>query len=220
MQKPSLAAGAAVFVKTIGRSPLKTRLAKDLGQERAHDFYKLSCQSIAEVLQTEPMGLKGYWAVAEGADAFIDWPSLKCLDQGLGGLGERMHKVYGDLLGRHDYAMLLGADAPQITAKILTKALNLASGGCFVLGPAADGGFYLLIGSQPIPLDLWLSVQYSSPHTRMELTERLKKIAPVKELETLTDVDELGDLIALKKELQECNKLTPSQSQMIPWLDQ
>ena len=41
---------AAIFVKTPGISPIKTRLAVGIGQANAESFYKMSCQATGEVL--------------------------------------------------------------------------------------------------------------------------------------------------------------------------
>ena len=59
----------ATFVKTPGISPLKTRLAKEIGEESAINFYNLSLNAIRNVLkaaeQESQKTLKPYWAVAE-----------------------------------------------------------------------------------------------------------------------------------------------------------
>jgi glycosyltransferase A (GT-A) superfamily protein (DUF2064 family) len=45
----------AIFVKTPGLSPVKTRLAEGIGQARAEAFYRLAVDAVAEVaLATEP----------------------------------------------------------------------------------------------------------------------------------------------------------------------
>ncbi len=51
----------AIFVKTPGVSPLKTRLAASLGQEKALHFYKLSLKCIISTL--EETAINPYWAV-------------------------------------------------------------------------------------------------------------------------------------------------------------
>ena len=56
---------AAVFVKTIGYSPLKTRLASGIGTLQADQFYRLACQSISEQLLEVSPTIQPYWAVAE-----------------------------------------------------------------------------------------------------------------------------------------------------------
>ncbi len=208
----------SIFVKTIGLSPLKTRLAKDLGTEQAQQFYRLSCEAIAEVIQRRAAKLKGYWAVAEGAQAWERWPTLECLDQGTGGLGERLHKIYAELLKSYQFVVLLGADAPQLSPGLLDVAMEQGADGSFVIGPATDGGFYLLLGSKPIPKECWLNVRYSTNQTRSELVKHLKKIAPVKEMGKLTDVDQMSDLEILAKELCVQDSLVPGQDRLAKWL--
>ncbi|SMF82552.1 TIGR04282 family arsenosugar biosynthesis glycosyltransferase [Pseudobacteriovorax antillogorgiicola] len=210
--------GAAVFVKTIGNTPLKTRLAKGVGEAHAHDFYRLSCAAVQSVLEQSP-GVKGYWSVAEGEVAFEHWAGLEAMGQGQGSLGERLDYVYQALLKNHRFAALLGADAPQICPEVFANALELARGGNFVMGPAEDGGFYLLLGSKPIPSDVWTRVPYSHPDTGQLLCAELQSIADVEMLEPLADVDEQEDLARLGAELRVLQEPLPSQVRLLQWLD-
>jgi len=73
-----------------------------------------------------------------------DFPvSLHC--QPPGDLGQRMSGALQSALQRSRHAILIGADCPTLTATDLEEALEmLARGTDTVLGPAADGGYYLI----------------------------------------------------------------------------
>ena len=81
--------GLAIFVKTPALSPVKTRLARDIGQLRAEAFYLASAEAVASVaLQSQRHGgAIAYWAVAESpAMTGNAWIDLPCIPQGCGTL--------------------------------------------------------------------------------------------------------------------------------------
>lgn len=212
-------AGAAVFVKTIGLSPLKTRLAKTVGEGLAHEFYKRSCATIQSVLLSSN-SIVPYWAIAEGEGGYEYWSSkMGKMEQGGGCLGMRLNFVYEVLLGQYGKAILMGADAPQISPSLIHNAIDLSNDGSFVVGPARDGGFYLLLGSKPIDLDLWLGVPYSASNTLDSLVGKLEKIAPVKYLEPLGDVDVIDDIPNLSKDLSKLESPLDLQRSLNTWLE-
>lgn len=210
--------GVAVFVKTPELSPVKTRLAAGGSEAEALAFYRLSCRAVSEVLRGTA-GVTPYWAVAEEQGAAF-WRDFPVLTQGDGGLGERMSRVYDELLARHDVAVLIGADCPQISARDFEAArAAIERGTDFVFGPASDGGFYLLAGRRPIDRALWLRVPYSVATTEAELRAELARIASVARIRERTDVDTIDDLPRLRDELAQATELTPTQSEIAGWLD-
>jgi len=216
---------AAVFVKTPGYSPLKTRLAAGLGKSTAEEFHRLAAMCIAETLQrvsrllvSQGVSLTPCWAVAEEA-AMHDplWSDLQTISQGNGSLGARMHFVYSHLLDSHDAVLLLGADSPQISPRILSEAVTSLGGQEFVLGPADDGGFYLLGGRRPIPLSVWDRVPYSVPETARCMVLELAALGKVAHIESLIDVDVLHDLEGIVPALREFPPAS-IQQQLAAWI--
>ncbi len=205
----SFTLGVAVFVKTPGRSPLKTRLAKTVGIDAAHEFYVRACKAIAQTLrkaEEESQGaIKGIWAVAED-DADHQWGEFPIIHQGPGDLGDKLHHVYGSLLKQFNSVALIGADAPQISASDLVLTKNhLHSGHDFVAGPASDGGFYLFAGQKPIEKHIWLNTPYSQADTLEKLLTEVSKVSKTGSVATLhryTDVDTYEDLPALLREIK------------------
>ena len=216
--------GLAIFVKTPALSPVKTRLARDVGQLRAEAFYLASAEAVASVaLQSQTHGgAIAYWAVAEPAaltgNAWIDLP---CIPQGDGSLGERMDQVYRLLLGRHRYALLLGADTPQIMASSLTRAATwlAAPEPRLVLGRAQDGGFWLFGGNTVLPRSAWCDPRYSNEHTADEFVAAMSPFGDWLALESLTDVDCGHDLPRMQRELEHVSVPTVAQRLLAQWLD-
>ena len=214
----------AVFVKTVGLSPLKTRLAKTIGTENAEAFHLAAAYSVASVAQklSKQVELSCYYAVAEEtAVEHSDWQGLACIWQGSGGLGERMRLIHQSLLKKHDFVLLVGADIPQITVSELVKAsayLMNSSKKRSVLAPSADGGFWLFGSNFAIPENIWTDVSYSQDDTGKLFLQAVKALAPVKILETLRDVDELPDLQALQPVLAKLPQPTQAQQQLSQFL--
>jgi glycosyltransferase A (GT-A) superfamily protein (DUF2064 family) len=212
----------AVWVKTPGLSPVKTRLAADVGREAAEEFYRRSVDAVRAVVsraaEHDAPALTPYWAVAEAGGA-EGWDGFRVVGQGEGELGERLSRVYDALLERHRFVAFLGADAPQLAPALLLRAARAAMAGAFVLGPADDGGFYLFAGSRPLPREVWTGVPYSDPSTCAELEARLRPLAPVERLERRYDVDTGDDLRRLRAELAARADLLPEQRSLARWLE-
>lgn len=125
---------------------VKTRLAGAIGADRAaqlhhalvaHMLRELAVAGDFRAVAVAPDDRRDEFLVAAGGD----W---QITGQGSGDLGERMKRLLQQLLGDHDRAVLVGADCPQLTPAIVDDALRRLEAHDVVMGPAADGGYYLL----------------------------------------------------------------------------
>ncbi len=215
----------AIFVKTPGLSPIKTRLAVSLGKQAAESFHLASASAVAEVVQAacKEEKIQGYFAVAEQAALSHDyWQGLPCVWQGEGGLGERMAHIYQTLLAQHDFVILVGADIPQMTVTNLSDAaacLSHSEQARLVFGPSDDGGFWSVGGNCSILQAVWTDVIYSLEDTGAQFLNRIEQVGDVKILTSLRDVDELKDLVPLRKTLVELKQPVQAQQVLIHFLD-
>jgi uncharacterized protein len=211
--------GIAILVKTPGLSPVKTRLATGLGTAAAERWHRLAAAAVAEIAGGVA-GLTAYWALAEPADrAAGAWRGLPVLEQGEGELGERMGRVHAALLGRHDFALLLGADSPQLEAQHLADAAAWldAAEPRLVMGPAGDGGFWLLGGNRnPAPAD-WMSSPCGRHDTARGFRIAMARHGEWRLLPVLTDVDEATDLSAMLDEMALLKHPSPAQARLAAW---
>ncbi len=213
----------AIFVKTPGLSPVKTRLAESIGAAAAARFHRLGAAAVAAVARTGMPTVTPYWAVAEADPAATTaWPEFPIVYQGDGDLGLRMHRVYSELLERHGSVLLIGADIPQVRPWHLTQATaRLADPAVgFVLGPAADGGFWLFGGNRLVRRRVWQSVRYSQPDTCTAFCRRLPEGGVVATLPVLTDVDTVDDLPRLQQALNELPAPLSAQCAVAGWLEE
>lgn len=216
-----MSVGLAIFVKTPGLSPLKTRLAASIGSECAERFHQLAAAATAEVVAALQPRITAYWAVAEvkGVDHPC-WQQFPTIWQGNADLGARLDHVCAQLQARHGAVVLIGADAPQITSELLNAALRAleVDAAEFALGRANDGGFWLFGTRVPVPAAVWHSVCYSQPHTADDLLAGLAPYGAVATLPTLTDVDVADDLPLLAAALASIPDLSPTQCTLRDWL--
>lgn len=217
-----MSTGLAIFVKTPGLSPVKTRLATDLGRDRAEQFYRLSASAVAAVAHATMPPIVPYWAVAERQALEHDfWDGLPTLWQGDGDLGDRMHHIGTQLLARHRKMLLIGADAPQISITLLQQAVLALDNAQtpFVLGPAEDGGFWLFGTRQPVAAGIWQAPRYSSVHAAADLRAALAPHGGITDLPTLVDGDRGSDMPHIAQALKALNNPLPTQSRLFSWLD-
>ncbi len=217
----------AVFAKTIGLSPVKTRLAADIGQEKAETFYQMSVTCVQEILEAAVIQnpkIFPHWVLAEeDAPTRSEWNTFPALWTGEGGLGERLSNVSHELFKNYDVVILIGTDSPQMSAKRLLQTvltLEVNPGLIHVAGPARDGGFWLWGSHKPMPLEVWKSVTYSADTTLEELVKATNDYGHNVHIDhKMQDVDVLENLITLQKELeQKSNILLPAQIVLLKWL--
>lgn len=211
--------GIAIFVKTPGLSPIKTRLGRRVGWRAAEEWHRRAAACVG--INAGASGLPVYWAVAE-ADGMQHplWQGMPRIGQGDGGLGTRMARVHTEMVKRHGAGILIGADLPQIeTRHVQTAASWLdASDARHVLGPARDGGFWLFGTNRPLPKSTWESVAYSQSDTAQRFIAAVD--APCWELlEAMTDLDRADDLPAVRDELESVKRPSPEQRALARWIE-
>lgn len=215
----------AIFVKTPGLSPIKTRLAGDLGEAFARDFYEHSVVAMTDVgvdLMKKTPGLNVYWAVAE-EDGLADprWQAFPTIWQGPGNLGQRLHKVYSSLQSQCQTVFLMGADSPHISSNNILQNLHETlrlSKKQFTMGRSADGGFYFFGGAQEIPQSVWEKVTYSQPTTADQLVSSLEPIGYTRSLIQDIDIDRGLDLAPFLNLDFDTTELLTSQIRLIQWV--
>ena len=209
----------AIFVKTPGVSLLKTRLAATIGQEKAEHFYKLSLKCIVSTLKE--IDIHPYWAIAEKQSLNHPlWNDFNRMHTGEGDLGDRQSHVYHELLKTHDGVILIGGDAPQLSVEIIEQAKEALKTHDYAIGPASDGGYYLLAGREKIPAKIWSTTPWSDTKTRETLVAQMFAQLDSKphELSTLTDVDNEANLQTILKEMPA--SLNENQVLLKNWINQ
>ena len=218
-------AGIAIFVKTPGISPLKTRLAATEGVEYAENWYRRAAAAVAEVAKLS--GAAVYWAVAEAkamdAATWQDLPRIAQVQSPLcehSTLGARMHRVQQQLLARHSAAILLGADTPHIDVSVLRTVIEYLNDPQprWAIAPAMDGGFWLHGANSCARLSAWESVRYSSADTLAQFLLAMRDYGDPARFPSETDVDVAADLIACASALARLSEPTDQQRTLLHWM--
>jgi glycosyltransferase A (GT-A) superfamily protein (DUF2064 family) len=219
-----MSVGAAIFVKTPGLSPLKTRLAAAIGTAAATAWYRAAAHATAAVARDVAL-LTPYWAVAEEPSATGNaWPGLPLLAQGEGDLGARMGRVHTLLVERHGAGLLLGADTPQLDPAVLASAAAWldAPAPRLVMGPARDGGFWLIGANRVLEMTAWTATPCGTAATAAGFRAAMAGAGTWLELPLLTDVDERADLAPMLAELAQLAAPLPTQRVLAdasrPWI--
>ena len=126
---------------------------------------------------------------------------LELKDQGEGDLGARMSDAYDETLQSSDCVVVIGTDCPLLNSATVEQAFALLhKNECSVIGPAEDGGYFLLGMSEPQP-EVFKDISWGSSQVYIETLNKLS--GHVHELPTLWDVDRPEDLQRLLSEAGE-----------------
>ncbi|MGV6800544.1 MAG: TIGR04282 family arsenosugar biosynthesis glycosyltransferase [bacterium] len=193
-----------VFVKAPKMGRAKTRLATGIGAARAASFYRQSTQTLLANLSNDRrwqtvLAVDPVSAVASGWPPI--WPPhLPRIAQGSGDLGARMGGLFQFL--PPGPVIIIGSDAPQISQAMIAEAFAKLDGHEVVIGPAEDGGYWLIgLKRQRLAPNLFANVRWSSEHTLDDTLASLPEKYRIAYLQSLTDVDDAADLDRLQSQL-------------------
>jgi len=179
---------------------VKTRLARVLGAEAACALYRAFLLDLAERLEALPYEVSwAYWPPTAPFHSLVR--GARCRPQEGENLGERIARALAaEFLERNGPIIVIGADAPHLPEAILAEAAAaLDAGADVVLGPAADGGYYLIGLGAPEPA-LFAGIPWSSAQVLATTRERGRALGlSVHLLPPTFDVDEPGDLVHLER---------------------
>ncbi len=182
---------------------VKTRLVPALGERRACEVHcALVAHTLAEAGKVSAcsdgaIAVEARVAGAPDGAAARAWlgDGVTIRDQGDGDLGVRMERaVAAAFTEGAESVVVIGGDCPQLTADHLAAAFTALAHSDAVLGPAADGGYYLIGLRRPQPA-LFQDITWGGPEVRAQtLAAARAQRLEVAELATLSDVDVPADL--------------------------
>lgn len=179
----------------------KTRLIPSLGASRAAALARAMLLDTLETVRSLESA-EVVLATAAPMPGSLPLPgALPQWPQGEGDLGARMERILCQALERGVPALLVGSDLPGLPLERLEQAARALQGADAVLGPAEDGGFYL-IGLTCCPPGLLDDLPWSSPETFNRTRRRLEErglitavIAPWFDLDVPEDLERTKNAI-------------------------
>ena len=182
----------AIFLKNPRLGAVKTRLAAAIGDQKALEIYTrlvaLTLKAAEEVSASRHLF---YSDTLESAPK--DLQAEPHIQIG-SGLGERMSNGFNQLLDNYHRVVLIASDLPEISATLIDEAFEKLDTNDLVIGPAEDGGYYLIALKAPQPT-LFSAIEYSNAEVFEQTLVRAEaeklKVATLKKLR---DIDTLADL--------------------------
>lgn len=185
-----------IFAKNLEEGKVKTRLAATIGPIAALCVYKQL------LLHTEQAarGVKANKTVlySDYIPAGDIWdPNLygKAVQQGAD-LGERMYNAVFDAIGQgNNRIAVIGSDCLQLTEEIIAESFTQLQDHDVVIGPAEDGGYYL-IAMKSLHTDLFRNMIWSTSKVLEDTLSRCRDLnLSLYCLPELSDIDDEADLI-------------------------
>ncbi|MBK0400575.1 DUF2064 domain-containing protein [Limibaculum sp. M0105] len=176
---------------------VKTRLGREIGMIDAAWWFRHQTGRLIRAVARDRRWRTVLAVAPDHAIASRAWPpGIARWPQGPGDLGARMARALAHF-GPGPVA-IVGGDVPGVGPREIGRAFALARGGRAVLGPAADGGYWLVAvphGGR-LPAGLFAGVRWSGPHALSDTEATLGPLAPARRAAMLHDVDTAADLRA------------------------
>lgn len=165
----------------------KTRLIPALGADGAAALHRRLTERAVAACRASGLAVEVRTTGAPVA-AFAAWlgADLRIIDQGEGDLGERLARAAAAAP-----MLLVGADIPDLTAGHLRHAAATLAEAPVSIGPAEDGGYWLLGLAAPMPA-LFADIAWGTATVFADTVAKLA--APPVVLDTLADLDRPEDL--------------------------
>lgn len=198
-----------IFAKHWEPGRVKTRLARELGQVPAAELHRHFVETLllrfAAVADRQVLCYSPPAAAAEFAALPLDrW---KLLPQADGDLGARLRHYFETAFATGARrVVLIGSDSPNLPAAYVAEAFESLQTHPVVLGPSADGGYYLVGAAGGVP-PIFDDIAWSTPQVWTQTVTCLRSAGiPFHALPAWYDVDEPADLRKLAAELAEATE--------------
>lgn len=216
-----------VFIRYPEPGKVKTRLARDAGKTEAAQMYKKWTEET--ILKIAPLVGKTArihiaFDPAKKEKEIRSWlpGPFRYVPQGPGDLGKRLSRMasYAFEKGAAK-VVLIGSDCPDMDLFTLRLAFSRISTGGAVLGPAKDGGYYLVGLSNPSQVSVFADIPWSTPRVFKATVNRLKRMrVPYSFLPLKRDIDTIKDLLEWIMEKKRCAARRGKISVVIPVLNE
>jgi len=182
-----------IFTRNPKLGKCKTRLAATIGDQAALDIYMILLRHTAEITKGLNCSKEVYYSeeVSEN-DLWDKGNYAKQLQEG-NDLGERMYNAFKSGFKRgYKKIIIIGSDIYDLNSETIDEAFTEMENADFVIGPAADGGYYLM-GMKALNNDIFLNKNWGT-ETVLEDTLNNLNHKKVKLLQIKNDIDVYEDL--------------------------
>lgn len=207
---------------------VKTRLGATIGYKQSALLYGAFLQDLAERFSQTAL-VDGYdliWACVEDAQTMVPilGTDAQIIVQRGDDFAQRLYHICCDVAARgYARTIILGSDSPQAPSEAIAEVFaSLRDADVdVVLGPADDGGYYLVgLCNHPTPPDLFTGIAMSTPLVFAQTLDRAHSLGlAVRLAPTDFDVDSEADLLRLAHALNASPGLAPrTHTLLMEWL--
>lgn len=193
-----------VFTRYPEPGKAKTRLIPVLGEDGASNLHRqMTEHTLSQVRELQSARATRVEVYFTGGDQQLmeDWLGADIIyqPQGEGDLGQRMKSAFQTAFAAGiEGVAIVGTDCPGLDAKIMAQAFEQLNGHDLVLGPAMDGGYYL-IGLRRVIPELFAGINWGTSEVREKTVAIAISLGlAVAYLPSLFDVDRPEDLEKLR----------------------
>ena len=182
-----------IFVRNPVLGKVKTRIAATIGDENALAIYKHLLQYTKQIVSLVDVTKHIFYADELNGNDLWDG-NEKYLQSGVD-LGDRLKNAFNCVFAKgYSKVIIIGSDCFELTPDILNSAFDKLNRSDIVIGPAKDGGYYLLGMGKPNPY-LFDNIQWSTNRVLHETIEIMRENNLSFSLLTeLNDIDEAKDI--------------------------
>lgn len=189
-----------IFIKNPELGKVKSRLAAEVGEENALAVYREMLRHTEQVTRALPFEKFVFYSdFIDEDDNFSRQYFQKSLQSGEN-LGLRMTRAFQEVFGKgFGPVCIIGSDCYELQPSHLHEAFFHLIKNDFVIGPAKDGGYYLL-GMKELDVGIFQDIVWSTETVFFETLNYVKKRRKTYQLlQSLRDVDTADDLGTLEK---------------------
>ena len=192
------------FVKAPVRGQVKTRLAAALGEDAALELHRSFALDLLTTIDATGIPSQVFYTPADARDAVADWlgQHRTYSPQAGSGLGSRMENAFRSAFAAGaPRAVLIGSDLPDLPGEVFGEAFLALDEHDAVIGPARDGGYYLIGFRKDTFLPgVFPAMAWGTDRVFQETLDRFKAAGSrVRILREWQDVDTAEDLTGLRE---------------------
>ncbi|NVJ86181.1 MAG: TIGR04282 family arsenosugar biosynthesis glycosyltransferase [Algoriphagus sp.] len=183
-----------IFQKNPEKGKVKTRLSAEIGEEKALEVYKSLCNLTYKACNAWEGTKFLFFDSYLPQNKILGTENYNYQVQGKGDLGYRMEEAFQRIFKQgFEKVILIGTDCPELTSDHLKEAFLQLENYRIVIGPAKDGGYYLIGAKRETP-PVFKGIPWSTDQVLKLTRKKLETLGlSYGELETLSDIDTKKD---------------------------
>lgn len=182
-----------IFAKAPVMGHAKTRLAADIGPVHAKRIYRAMMSRTIRSVRSPKWDTRLAVTPAHWVGRVKEWDGTPQYHQTSGSLSPRLAQAFAC----KGPTVVIGTDSPQIMSHDIHTAFRALKKQDAVLGPADDGGFWLIGLNGPAKRGLFDDIRWSTSQALADMADNIS--GSIHRLRTLTDVDDARALAQVRQ---------------------